>query len=238
MDRNPNLRPSLGRDALWGVESLRMPTVDLVHASQPRRPREGPTALHQTLPTSMRETEGNPMPVHHFTLIVEGSDLQSDANINALFAAGCDDATVGRIDGIQYVDFNREAPSLAEAVISAVRAIEQVKDAQVTRIADAGLVSMVDIAKRTGRTRESVRLLVTGARGPGGFPAPVTDPRSRYRLWRWPDVTQWFSETLGETAMVDDHLLSAINASLELRRHLGELTATGRRDLRALAGLS
>ena len=158
------------------------------------------------------------MPVHHFTLIVEGSDLQSDANINALFAAGCDDATVGRIDGIQYVDFNREAPSLAEAIISAVRAIEQVKDAQVTRIADAGLVSMVDIAKRTGRTRESVRLLVTGARGPGGFPAPVTDPRSRYRLWRWPDVTQWFSETLGETATVDDHLLSAINASLELRR--------------------
>ena len=178
------------------------------------------------------------MPVHHFTLIVEGSDLQSDEHINALFEAGCDDATVGRIDGIQYVDFNRDAPSLAEAIISAVRAIEQVEGAHVTRIADAGLVSMADIAKRTGRTRESVRLLVTGARGPGGFPAPVTDPRSRYRLWRWPDVMQWFSETLGETATVDDHLLTAINASLELRRHRGGLTAAGRDSLRALAGLS
>ncbi len=178
------------------------------------------------------------MPVHHFTLIVEGSDLQSDENIDALFEAGCDDATVGRIDGIQYVDFNRDAPGLAEAIISAVGAIEQVEGAYVTRIADAGLVSMADIAKRTGRTRESVRLLVAGARGPGGFPAPVTDPRSRYRLWRWPDVAQWFSETFGDTATVDDHLLMAVNATLELRRHQGALTTSGRDSLRALAGLA
>ena len=67
---------------------------------------------------------------------------------------------------------------------------------------------------------EGVRLLVTGARGPGGFPPPVTDPRGRYRLWRWSDVERWLAASLGEeTATVEDHALAAINASLELRHH-------------------
>ena len=117
------------------------------------------------------------MPIQHFTLIVDGADLQSEPLIDALFEAGCDDATVGRVNGVQYVDFDREAESLGEAVISAVRDVEKVDGVQVARVADAGLVSMTDIATRLGRTRESVRLLVTGARGPGDFPAPVTDPR-------------------------------------------------------------
>ena len=73
------------------------------------------------------------MPVHHFTLIVEGIDLQAEPTIDALFEAGCDDATVGRVDGVQYVDFDREAESLAEAVISAVRDVEKVDGAAVLR---------------------------------------------------------------------------------------------------------
>ncbi len=59
------------------------------------------------------------MPVHHFTLIVEGTDLQADPKTEALFEAGCDDATVGRSNGVQYIAFDREAESLAEAVHSA-----------------------------------------------------------------------------------------------------------------------
>ena len=52
------------------------------------------------------------MPVRHFTLIVNGSDLQEDVFIDRLFEAGCDDAAIGRSDGIQYVGFDREAASL------------------------------------------------------------------------------------------------------------------------------
>ena len=43
------------------------------------------------------------MSTHHFTLIVDGPDIQSDAVIDALYEAGCDDALIGRTDGIQYV---------------------------------------------------------------------------------------------------------------------------------------
>ena len=177
------------------------------------------------------------MPVHHFTLIVDGPDLQDDIFIDRLFEAGCDDATAGRIDGVQYVDFDREAASLSDALLSAVTEVENVGGVSVVRVADAGLVSMADIASRIGRTRESVRLLITGARGPGGFPAPVTDPRSRYRLWRWSDVTHWLTTQLGEADIPDDRFLSVVNASLELRRHRDELAPDSRNRLRALAGL-
>ncbi len=93
------------------------------------------------------------MPIQHFTLTVDGSDLQSEPLIDALFEAGCDDATVGRADRVQYIDFDREAERLGKAIISAVRDVEQVDGVQVTRVADAGLASVTDIPERLGGTR-------------------------------------------------------------------------------------
>lgn len=80
--------------------------------------------------------------------------------------------------------------------------------------------------------------MIAGARGPGGFPVPVTDPRSRYRLWRWSEVARWLAAQLEEAMDSNDHLATAINASLALRSHRGELTPTGRMRLSGLAGLS
>ena len=178
------------------------------------------------------------MPVHHFTLIVDGPDLQDDTLIDAVFEAGCDDAAIGRIDGIQYIDFDRESASLDRAILSAVADLERIDGVDVVRIADAGLVSMADIAARIGRTREGVRLLITGARGPGGFPPPITDPRSRYRLWRWSDVALWLTKHLGEElAIADDEILAAFNAGLELRHLRRRLTRSDQAKLEALAGL-
>ncbi|CAN5596883.1 DNA-binding protein [soil metagenome] len=174
-----------------------------------------------------------------FTLIAEGPDLQTDGLADALFEAGCDDALVGRADGIQYIDFDREAETLADAVLSAVAGVETIDEVDVVRLADAGLVSMADIAARAGRTRESVRLLITGDRGPGGFPPPVTDPRSRYRLWRASEVDDWFQRELGSGLdnAQDDHLRTAINAGLELRRYRTHLSNQPKVDLRTLVGL-
>ena len=178
------------------------------------------------------------MSSHHFTLIVEGPDLDDDAVLDALYEHGCADALVGRSHGVQYLDFDREAPSLDAAVLSAVADVERLDGVEVVRIADAGLVSMADIAARTGRTRESVRLLIEGERGPGGFPPPATDPRSRYRLWRWPEVSRWFGTHLGSTLdEANEGVFIAINAGLELRRHRGHVGLERRADLRQLAGL-
>ena len=77
------------------------------------------------------------MSIHHITLIVDSPNLQDDTIIDRLFEAGCDDAAIGRSDGIQYVDFGREAASLDEAVLSAVMDIGHVNGVSVIRLADA-----------------------------------------------------------------------------------------------------
>jgi len=178
------------------------------------------------------------MSTFHFTLIVEGPDLQDEARIDALFEAGCDDAAIGRSDGIQYVDFDREARSLDHAILSAVDDLEKLEGVEAVRIADAGLASLADIAARLGRTRESVRLLASGARGPGGFPNPVTDPRSRYRLWRWSDVERWCVEQLGEALPISqDEVTAAFSAALELRHFRRAMAPANPITLRELVGM-
>ena len=177
------------------------------------------------------------MPTHHFTLIVEGAELHDESVLNGLFESGCDDALVGSTDGVQFIDFDRDAASLDAAVLSAVADAERVDGIRVLRVAGAGLASVGDIATRTRRTREGVRLLVSGVRGPGGFPPPVTDPRGRFRLWRWTDVDRWFKERLGEEAPLaaEERLVMAINTCLELRQQRRWLSAGERTRLRALA---
>ena len=178
------------------------------------------------------------MSTFHFTLIVEGPDLQDDSCIDALYEAGCGDATIGRSDGIQFVDFDREARTFDRAILSAVDDLEKLQGVEVVRIADAGLASLADIAARLGRTRESVRMLVSGARGPGGFPRPVTDPRGRYRLWRWSEVERWCVEQLGEALPISqDEVASAFSAALELRHFRRAMAPANPITLRELIGV-
>ena len=74
------------------------------------------------------------MATHQFTIVVDGVDLQSDAGANALFVAGCDDATAGRVSGVQYVDFDRDAVSLDEAIRSALNDLRRVDGVKVVRV--------------------------------------------------------------------------------------------------------
>ncbi len=176
------------------------------------------------------------MTTYRFTLIVEGVDINDPDVFNALYEAGCDDALIGTTSGIPVMDFSRRAASLYEAISSAIADAESVDGLRVVRIADLDLVSMSEIAARVGRSRECVRLWVTGARGPGGFPSPLNDPDSRYRFWRWSDVSDWLSRVLnGMPWSSEDHVRGAINATLELRHHLRRLDPQDRQDFLALA---
>lgn len=70
-----------------------------------------------------------------FTLTVEGADVMSEDAQEALFEAGCDDATFGVSAGVQTADFDREAADFAEAVSSAIKAIESaVRGARVVEV--------------------------------------------------------------------------------------------------------
>lgn len=64
------------------------------------------------------------MTLFSFTLTIEGADVMGDAAQEALFEAGCDDATFGVSQGVQTAEFDREAAEFAEAVASAIKAVE------------------------------------------------------------------------------------------------------------------
>jgi hypothetical protein len=181
------------------------------------------------------------MTFFQFTLIVEGPDLQDEDRVEALYVAGCDDATIGRVGTTQYLDFDREAETLADAVFEATKTIETaVPGARVVHVEPDDLVTMAEIAERTGRTRESVRLLINGERGPGRFPAAVTHFKARNRMWQWQDVAEWFVDELGEPSpdadVTPSEFIAAFNAGLRLRRAGDKLDADERRRIRELVG--
>jgi len=170
---------------------------------------------------------------HTFTLMIDG--IVDEDGLDALFEAGCDDATFGSVDGASYGDFIRPAPSLLQAIRSAMNDIESVPGLRVARIEPEDLVTMAEIARRFGRSREGVRLLATGGRGPGGFPPPVSRVRSRSPLWRWADVANWARPALGHRDP-DAALVASVNAALEIRRQRSSLARNERNFVDGLAG--
>jgi hypothetical protein len=85
----------------------------------------------------------------------------------------------------------------AAAVSQLVDSVTKAVPAAVPLSVDQDLVSVSDIARRVGRTREYVRLLVDGKRGPGGFPAPVGVVGDGIRVWPWSVVLEWSGKVLG-----------------------------------------
>jgi hypothetical protein len=64
------------------------------------------------------------MPLFSFTLTIEGADILTDNAVNTLYEAGCDHATFGVSGGVQTGEFDRDATDFAEAVASAIKAVE------------------------------------------------------------------------------------------------------------------
>lgn len=173
---------------------------------------------------------------HHFTLVIAG-DLESDKTIDALFEAGCDDGTFGTVDQVGYADFVREAPTFGQAVRSAIEQVESVQGLAVLRVEPEDLVTRNEIADRMGRSRESVRLLIKGARGPGGFPPPASHLKARSRLWRWSEVAAWAEDLPQSIDRRTAALIAAINAALIVRAQRIE-ALPGRSQTRRQADLT
>jgi hypothetical protein len=130
----------------------------------------------------------------------------------------------GERDGVFIADFDREASSFSEALVCAIKDVERaVPGLRVVRVEPEDLVTASEIAARTGRTRESVRQLFEGARGPGDFPRPAAWLSDRTRLWHWSDVSRWFATALNEGANApeDADLVALANAVLTLHHFAG-----------------
>ncbi len=167
---------------------------------------------------------------YSFTLILSGLFDLTEAVCDALYEAGCGDALLGVRDGVVFLDFDRRADSFQDAVLGAIADVEGAGlGARVVRVEPDELVTMAEIARRAQRTRESIRQLVTGERGPGRFPPPVASLKGRSPIWRWTDVAHWLAEkeaSAGKesgvlrSAQEEGAAVAAVNAALDLRRHV------------------
>jgi hypothetical protein len=167
---------------------------------------------------------------YEFVLVLTGPSEPTTEMEDALFEAGCDDATLSFRGGRPYLAFTRTAPSFLDAVLSAIRDVRKADvGADVLRVDvgdDAGgLVTQSDIARAIHRSRQLVHQYVKGSRGPGGFPPPACRPEDGGPLWLWHEVARWLWENdmLPEEALREAEGVEIINNALGAR-HLRRIS--------------
>ena len=129
------------------------------------------------------------MKTHEFTIVASGLDPGAKNFEDRFFDAGCGDATISFQKGAIVLDFARRAANFANALASAIRDVER-SGAKVERIEPDSLVSLSDIAERTGLTRAAISHYSKGMRS-ASFPAPVARVTSESPLWDWYEVSRW-----------------------------------------------
>jgi hypothetical protein len=142
--------------------------------------------------------------------------------------------------GLFEAEFERESRSLPAAAVSAMHDLSSVlPEAELIRIENDNLVTIAAIARRLGRSHESVRLYSKNKRGPGNFPAPVGRIDDKTAIWDWGDIAQWWEQAHGEPVQgtADSAFLTMINDALEMRRVASRLGGEQDAELLAVADL-
>lgn len=157
-----------------------------------------------------------------FALIVDGVEELTEAVANALFEAGCDDATPSMQHGLLYVEFSREAATLDQAILSGIGDVRRAGiGGEVLRVDECDLVTKADIARRANVSRQRVGQYIAGQRGPGGFPPPECHLTDDKPLWSWCEVSHWLASNhlLSPETHNEAEAVAAINNRLEMGRH-------------------
>lgn len=159
---------------------------------------------------------------YDISLVVDGLTFADD-ELDRLFNV-LPDALSSSVGGLVTISAPIEADGPEAACVGLADAITDVLTyVRVVRV-DQDYVSIPDIADRTDRSRESIRLLVEGKRGPGAFPAPAGIIGGGSRFWPWSQVVAWFSTEMGldlgyqgvppETAAIVDARLAGIRQTV------------------------
>lgn len=153
------------------------------------------------------------MKTYEFTIIASGFDPEQNYE-DALFEAGCDDATLSIQKGLLIAEFDREAVSFLEALASACQAI-RAAGLKVERVEPDHLVSLSEIAERSSLSRQAISLYVKGERS-SGFPAPAAKVTSKHPLWDWCEVAGWLFDRklVAREAVVQARLVREANACI------------------------
>jgi hypothetical protein len=89
--------------------------------STPRCPEDHAKRIRKRVESCTHGRGGRNGSKHGFTLILDGVPDLTPEVTDRLFEAGCDDALISRCDGQVSMDFDRVAPTLREAITSAIQ---------------------------------------------------------------------------------------------------------------------
>ncbi len=160
-------------------------------------------------------------------------DLDSQALVERLGEAGCDDALVGiGQPGRLALEFTREAANADEAVRSALAEVRQaVPSARLIEVAP-DLVGLTDVADIVGVSRQNMRKLMLAH--PGSFPAPMHEGSAS--IWHLADVLGWM-QAKGGYALARE-VLDVARAALQVNvvKEGRRLPRLATEELEALVG--
>lgn len=138
-------------------------------------------------------------------------DSDSDAIVERLGAAGCDDALVGvGQPGRLALEFSREADNAREAVRTALADVKNAVPAARLIEASPDLVGLTDVADIVGVSRQAMRKLMVAHRGV--FPMPVHEGSAS--IWHLAEVLDWLKARGGY--QIDTGILEVARVALEV----------------------
>jgi hypothetical protein len=149
---------------------------------------------------------------YDFTLKFELNDLIApDDLVEQLFEAGCDDALIGTgREGQVGLDFLREASSAFEAISSAIADVKKVIPSSTLIEAAPDFVSLTDISKILGCTRQNVRNLIVDTNLLP--PLPIYDGTPS--IWHLAEVLTWLKEE--KAYAIDESVLEVAKITMGL----------------------
>lgn len=198
----------------YTVPTLTVMDAKLESTELPRMQETTRSKLREQSNDAHTRKRGMTMKTYEFTIIASGLDETADDFESRFYDNGCDDATVSFQKGNILVDFAREANNLEEAISSALSDVRET-GAKVERVEPDPLVSLSDIATRSGLTRAALHNYATQKRGEG-FPPASARVTTSTPLWQWADVAAWLVSRgqLETSVQIDAKVFQTVNDNL------------------------
>ena len=148
--------------------------------------------------------------VYQFTLVLKNVDENTPNLEDSLYEVGCDDALINFRNGAVYLDFDRKANSLDDAVMSAIRDVESATiNTVVVSVAPEDIVTESEIAKRLPINRQTVSLWIKGERRQS-FPKPIMKLTAKSPFWKWREVVEWLFENKVMKNITEEQVQNAL----------------------------
>jgi len=164
-----------------------------------------------------------------FSLPVSSQNPQE--HIEALCAAGCDDALIGvGQKGRVALQFTREASDAFSAVTSAINDVKRaIPDAKLVE-STPDLVGLTDIAKLMGVTRQYLRKLETTKHN---FPQPLHS--GKVSIWHLSSFLNWYETTQQKQVDLAVKEVASVNMQINIAKEWAQLDQATQSRISSLA---